>query len=81
MHVFWKSVSLKKVGSSGQIAVGKKFAGRILEIVVDSGDRFEPIPMKAAPQAASVDPRNVKVVDGWLPPEVIRSAQRLQQRT
>ena len=61
--------------------VGKKFAGRIFEIVVDSDDRFEPIPMKVAPQAASVDPRDVKLVDGCLPPEVIRSAQRLRQRT
>ena len=59
---------LKEVGSSGQISLGKKFAGRLFEVVAHPDDRFELIPMKAVPQVALAHPRKIKAADGWLPP-------------
>ena len=59
---------LKEVGSSGQISLGKRFAGRLFEVVVHPDERFELIPMKVVPHAASVQPRDVESADGWLPP-------------
>lgn len=59
---------LKEVGGSGQISLGKKFAGRLFEVVVHPGDRFELIPMKVVPHATLSRPRRKKSADGWLPP-------------
>ncbi len=59
---------LKEVGASGQISLGKKFAGRLFDVIVHPDERFELIPMKAVPQARASEPRAVTVADGWLPP-------------
>ena len=59
---------LKEVGTSGQISLGKKFAGRLFDVIIHPDDRFELIPMKAVPQAAPAKPKAVAAVDGWLPP-------------
>ncbi len=59
---------LKEVGSSGQISLGKNFAGRLFEVVVHPDERIELIPMKLIPHAASVQSRDVATADGWLPP-------------
>ena len=65
----WKGfVMLKEVGASGQISLGKKFAGRLFEVIIHPDERFELIPMKAAPQAAPSKPKAVAAADGWLPP-------------
>ena len=68
MKILWGVIVLKEVGSSGQISLGKKFAGRLFELVVHPGDRFELIPMKVVPHAGLPRPRKTKSVDGWLPP-------------
>ena len=41
---------LKEVGASGQISLGKKYAGRLYEVVVHPDDRVELLPMKVVPQ-------------------------------
>ena len=59
---------LKEVGASGQISLGKKFAGRLFEVIIHPDERFELIPMKAVPRAAPSKPAPVAAADGWLPP-------------
>ena len=59
---------LKEVGASGQISLGKKFAGRLFDVIVHPDERFELIPMKAVPANRVPEPRQVVVADGWLPP-------------
>ncbi len=59
---------LKEVGASGQISLGKKFAGRLFEVIIHPDERFELIPMKVVPQARASQPQAVIVADGWLPP-------------
>ena len=45
---------LKEVGASGQISLGKKFAGRLFDVIVHPDERFELIPMKAVPATPQV---------------------------
>ena len=61
---------LKEVGASGQISLGKKYAGRLFEVIVHADDRFELVPMKAVPQnrLRQPEPQPVQAADGWLPP-------------
>ena len=59
---------LKEVGASGQISLGKKFAGRLFDVIVHPDERFELIPMKAVPANRVSEPQPVIVADGWLPP-------------
>ncbi len=59
---------LKEVGTSGQISLGKKFAGRLFDVIVHPDDRIEMVPMKAVPQTRQVHPQPVVVPDGWMPP-------------
>ncbi len=63
---------LKEVGASGHISLGKKFAGRLFEVIVRPGDRFELIPVRADADidaaASSQTPQAVPAPDGWLPP-------------
>ena len=40
---------LKEVGASGQISLGKKFAGRLFDVVFYPDGRIEMVPMKAVP--------------------------------
>ena len=40
---------LKEVGTSGQISLGKKYAGRLFEVVTHPDGRIELLPMKAVP--------------------------------
>ena len=40
---------LKEVGASGQISLGKKFAGRLFDVVFYPDGRIELVPMKAVP--------------------------------
>ena len=62
---------LKEVGASGQISLGKKFAGRLFDVVFHEDERFELFPMKVVPQGRStpVQPlQPVSAPDGWVPP-------------
>ncbi len=40
---------LKEVGASGQISLGKKYAGRLFDVVFYPDGRVEMVPMKAVP--------------------------------
>ena len=40
---------LKEVGASGQISLGKKFAGQLFDVVFYPDGRVELVPMKAVP--------------------------------
>ncbi len=59
---------LKEVGSSGQISIGKKFAGQLFEVRAHPDGRFELIPMKAVRQSAASAPADSSAGDDWLPP-------------
>jgi hypothetical protein len=58
---------LKEVGASGQISLGKEYAGRLFEIVIHPGDRFELIPVNVAATVPRT-PQIVQAPDGWVPP-------------
>jgi len=62
---------LKEVGASGQISLGKKFAGRLFDVVIHEDERFELFPMKAVPQGRPAPSRQVqpaRASGGWVPP-------------
>lgn len=64
---------LKEVGASGQISLGKRFAGQLFEMVVHPDHRVELIPMKLVSGARAVQAAGA--VDGsWLPPGGYASA-------
>ncbi len=59
-------MTLKEVGASGQISLGKRFAGQLFEMVVHGDDRVELIPMKlvAGTKATPAD----TAAASWRPP-------------
>ena len=59
---------LKEVGASGQISLGKRFAGQLFELRFHSDGRVEMLPMKAVPARQSVGSNDVVATDAWLPP-------------
>ena len=88
---------LKEVGTSGQISLGKKFAGRLFDVVFCPDGRVELVPMKAVPtvqsdpneaQACGVQNHSVqeeaaayRVGDGWLTPERLALRKAAAERT
>jgi hypothetical protein len=44
MNFSRRNVMLKEVGASGQISLGKKFAGRLFDVIVHPDERFELTP-------------------------------------
>ena len=81
---------LKEVGASGQISLGKKYAGQLFDVVFASDGRVELVPMKAVPtlhtelstgvpaaHRVAQEVTAYRVGDGWLTPE--RTAQAKQQ--
>ena len=73
---------LKEVGASGQISLGKKFAGRLFDVVFYPDGRVELVPMKVVPamhtelpavahagHRVQEDIPPYRVGDGWLTPE------------
>jgi hypothetical protein len=58
---------LKEVGSSGQISLGKKHAGKLYEVTAHEDGRFELIPVRVVP-TATPPARLVEAPDGWVPP-------------
>jgi hypothetical protein len=59
---------LKEVGASGQISLGKKFAGRLFEVIIHPDDHIEMVPMKAVPHTRQIRPDPVATPDSWTPP-------------
>ena len=44
---------LREFGASGQISPGKKYTGRLFEVIAYADNRFELAPMKAVPENRS----------------------------
>lgn len=59
---------LKEVGASGQISLGKKYAGKLFDVIVHPDDRFELIPVRVVATASPQAPAIVQAPDGWVPP-------------
>lgn len=82
---------LKEVGASGQISLGKKYAGQLFDLVFYPDGRVELVPMKAVPvvqversggEAAHhrvrEDVTAYRIGDGWLTPERTAKAKAQQ---
>lgn len=83
---------LKEVGASGQISLGKKYAGQLFDVVFYPDGRVELVPMKAVPvvqdSTAASAPASVqeeagayRVGDGWLTPERLAARKAAQERS
>ena len=85
---------LKEVGASGQISLGKKYAGQLFDVVFAPDGRVELVPMKAVPTlhaelstGAPVVHRveetstTYRVGDGWLTPERLALRKAAAQRS
>ena len=83
---------LKEVGASGQISLGKKYAGRLFDVVFYPDGRVELVPMKAVPVVqdplSAAAPASVqeevgvyRVGDGWLTPERLAARKAAQERS
>lgn len=83
---------LKEVGASGQISLGKKYAGQLFDVVFYPDGRVELVPMKAVPAvqtttAASAsagvqeEAGTYRVGDGWLTPERLAARKAALERT
>ena len=59
---------LKEVGSSGQISLGKKFAGQLFQVLAHPDGRFELIPVKVVPSKSSAHAVGDTANALWLPP-------------
>lgn len=88
---------LKEVGASGQISLGKKYAGQLFDVVFCPDGRVELVPMKAvptvqapasAPLPSGVQRHSVqeeaapyRVGDGWLTPQRLAARKAAQERS
>ena len=80
---------LKEVGASGQISLGKKYAGQLFDMVFYPDGRVELVPMKAVPTVGEPaaqhrvqeDPATYRVGDGWLTPERLAARKAAYERT
>ena len=80
---------LKEVGASGQISLGKKYAGQLFDVVFASDGRVELVPMKAVPTVNEAAARHIvqdvaatyRVGDGWLTPERLAARKAAYERT
>ena len=88
---------LKEVGVSGQISLGKKYAGQLFDVVFYPDGRVELVPMKVVPtvqvspvvslpngtQSHSVqeEASTYRVGDGWLTPERLASRKAAAERS
>lgn len=61
---------LKEVGASGQISLGKRYAGQLFEVTFHSDGRVELVPMQAVPMRRTGAGAGgaVQAPDAWLPP-------------
>ena len=88
---------LKEVGASGQISLGKKYAGQLFDVVFYPDGRVEMVPMKVVPTVQnsladlppSANPPHTvqeeaaayRVGDGWLTPERLAARKAAYART
>ena len=88
---------LKEVGASGQISLGKKYAGQLFDVVFYPDGRVEMVPMKVVPTVEgsaldsppSASPAHsvqqeaaaYRVGDGWLTPERLAARKAAYART
>ena len=74
---------LKEVGASGQISLGKKYAGQLFDMVFYTDGRVELVPMKAVPtvQSAQEQVAAYRVGDGWLTPERLAARKAAHERS
>lgn len=83
---------LKEVGASGQISLGKKYAGQLFDVVFCPDGRVELVPMKAvpavqdgtaasAPAGVQEEAGSYRVGDGWLTPERLAARKAAQERS
>lgn len=61
---------LKEVGASGQISLGKRYAGQLFEVATQPDGRIVLTPMKAVPAVApdAASAAEHQPPDGWRPP-------------
>lgn len=71
---------LKEVGASGQISLGKKYAGQLFDAVFHPDGRVELVPMKAVP-AVQEEASTYRIGDGWLTPERLARRKAAAERT
>lgn len=87
---------LKEVGASGQISLGKKYAGQLFDVVFYPDGRVELVPMKVVPTVKSSpfatqadapthkvqeEAAAYRVGDGWLTPERLAARKAAQERS
>lgn len=80
---------LKEVGASGQISLGKKYAGQLFDMVFYPDGRVELVPMKAVPtlgepalqHRVQEEAATYRVGDGWLTPERLAARKAAYERT
>ena len=88
---------LKEVGASGQISLGKKYAGQLFDVVFYPDGRVEMVPMKVVPtvqgsrsdsppslgppHAVEEEAAAYRVGDGWLTPERLAARKAAYART
>lgn len=59
---------VKKVDAGGQISLGKKYAGRVFDVIHHPGDRIELIPVGLVASAQAPSAHFAQAPDGWVPP-------------
>ena len=69
-----ESSMLKEVGTSGQISLGKKYAGQLFDLHFHDDGRVEMLPMKAVPDTPVRG-------DGWLTPERLAARKAAYARS
>ena len=84
---------LKEVGASGQISLGKKYAGQLFDVIFCADGRVEMVPMKAVPltvedansrptpPGVQQDVMPYRVGDGWLTPERLARRKAAAERS
>jgi hypothetical protein len=97
MNNFERFAMFKEVGASGQISLGKKYAGQLFDVVFYPDGRVEMVPMKVVPMvqsspadaASAANPTHsvqqeaaaYRVGDGWLTPERLAARKAAYART
>jgi hypothetical protein len=78
MNTLAETFMLKEVGASGQISLGKKYAGQLFEVETQADGTIVMRPMKVVPMTSSaqeeratyqVNVATTDTGDGWLAPE------------
>ena len=76
---------LKEVGTSGQISLGKKYAGQLFDLRFHDDGRVEMLPMKAVPDTSASGVATAEAIpargDGWLTPERLAARKAAYARS